>query len=91
MRFELFLGLRYLKSKRRSFFISFITVISVVGVMVGVTALITVLAVMTGFDEELRERVLGNKSHLTVQRVGGALTEYEKVLEEIDRAGRSRP
>ena len=85
MRFELFLGLRYLKSKRRSFFISFITVISVVGVMVGVTALITVLAVMTGFDEELRERVLGNKSHLTVQRVGGALTEYEKVLEEIEK------
>jgi lipoprotein-releasing system permease protein len=85
MRFELFLGLRYLKSKRKNFFISFITAISVVGVMVGVTALITVLAVMTGFDQELREKILGNKSHLTVQSRDGALEEYEKVMAEIEK------
>jgi len=84
MRFELFLGLRYLKSKRRNFFISFITVISVAGVMVGVTALITVLAVMTGFDEELREKVLGNRSHLTVQRIGGPLENYERIADQIE-------
>jgi len=85
MRFELFLGLRYLKSKRKNFFISFITAISVVGVMVGVTALITVLAVMTGFDQELRAKILGNKSHLTVQSTSGALHEYEKVMAEIEK------
>jgi lipoprotein-releasing system permease protein len=84
MRFELFLGLRYLKSKRRNFFISFITVISVAGVMVGVTALITVLAVMTGFDEELREKVLGNRSHLTVQRISGSLEDYERIADQIE-------
>ena len=85
MRFELFLGLRYLKSKRKNFFISFITVISVVGVMVGVTALITVLAVMTGFDDELREKVLGNKPHLTVEKATGQLADYQKVIEEIEK------
>jgi len=85
MTFELFLGLRYLKSKRKNFFISFITAISVVGVMVGVTALITVLAVMTGFDQELREKILGNKSHLTVQSTSGALDGYEAVMAEIEK------
>jgi lipoprotein-releasing system permease protein len=84
MRFELFLGLRYLKSKRRNFFISFITVISVAGVMVGVTALITVLAVMTGFDEELRDKVLGNRSHLTVERLGGPFEDYERIVDQIE-------
>ena len=84
MRFELFLGLRYLKSKRRNFFISFITVISVAGVMVGVTALITVLAVMTGFDDELREKVLGNRSHLTIERIGGPLEDYERIADQIE-------
>jgi lipoprotein-releasing system permease protein len=84
MRFELFLGLRYLKSKRRNFFISFITVISVAGVMVGVTALITVLAVMTGFDDELREKVLGNRSHLTVETTSGPLVDYGRIADQIE-------
>jgi len=85
MRFELFLGLRYLKSKRKNFFISFITVISVAGVMVGVTALITVLAVMTGFDDVLREKVLGNKSHLVIQRGSGPLEGYDEVISVIEK------
>ena len=51
MRFELFLGLRYFRGKRKNFFVSVITFISVAGVMVGVMALVVVLAVMTGFDQ----------------------------------------
>ena len=58
MPFELFIGLRYLKAKRKSTFISLITLISVAGVALGVMALIIVLAVMTGFEEDLKEKIL---------------------------------
>jgi len=58
MPYELFVGLRYLKAKRKSTFISIITVISTAGVALGVMALIVVLAVMTGFEEDLTEKIL---------------------------------
>jgi len=83
MFFELFLGLRYLKAKRKQAFISIITVISVVGVMVGVMALIVVLSVMNGFRADLMSKILGVNSHLLVMSYGGALKDYEKVSEEI--------
>ena len=55
----LYIGLRYTRAKRRTQFISFITLTSVLGIALGVTALITVLSVMNGFEAELRERILG--------------------------------
>ena len=68
MSYELFIGLRYLKAKRKQTFISLITFISIGGVMVGVTALIVVLAVMNGFKEDLRDKILGVTSHVVISR-----------------------
>ncbi len=72
--FELFVGLRYTRAKRRNHFISFISLISILGIALGVTALITVMAVMNGFEKELRERILGAASHATI-------TLYEKPMQ----------
>jgi lipoprotein-releasing system permease protein len=66
MPFEAFIGLRYVRAKRRNHFISFISLTSMVGVALGVTALITVLSVMNGFEKELKSRILGMASHATV-------------------------
>ena len=67
--FELFVGLRYTRAKRRNHFISFISLLSILGIALGVTALITVMAVMNGFEKELRERILGAASHATITPV----------------------
>jgi len=83
MFFELYLGLRYLKAKRKQAFISIITVISIAGVMVGVMALIVVLSVMNGFRADLMSKILGVNSHLLVLSYGGALKDYDKVSEKI--------
>ena len=56
---ELYIGLRYTRAKRRNHFISFISLISIMGIALGVAALITVLSVMNGFEQELRTRILG--------------------------------
>ena len=66
MSYELFIGLRYLKAKRKQTFVSLITIISIAGVTVGVTALIVVLAVMNGFKEDLRDKILGVTSHVVI-------------------------
>ena len=66
MKFELFMSLRYLKAKRKQTFISLITWISILGVAVGVMALIVVLSVMTGMQNELRDKILGTYSHIVV-------------------------
>ncbi|MEO0579714.1 MAG: lipoprotein-releasing system transmembrane subunit LolC, partial [Pseudomonadota bacterium] len=60
---ELGIGLRYLRARRRTRFASFITVASLFGIAVGVTALIVILSVMNGFENELRERLLGMTAH----------------------------
>ena len=83
MRFELFLGIRYLKAKRKQAFISVITVISMAGVMVGVMSLIVVLSVMNGFRADLMSKILGVNSHLLVLNQEGAFSEYGKVEKEI--------
>ncbi len=82
MRFELFVGFRYLRGKRKNSFISIITLFSVFGVMIGVMALIVVLGVMTGFDNKLYEIVLGTTSHIVVTGDGG-IREYEPLIEAI--------
>jgi lipoprotein-releasing system permease protein len=79
MGYEWFISLRYLKAKRRQGFISLISLISVAGVTVGVMALIVVLAVMTGFTDSLREKILGINSHIIVQHIGRGITDYHKV------------
>jgi lipoprotein-releasing system permease protein len=83
MRYELFIGLRYLRARRRETFISLITVISVLGVMIGVMTLNVVMAVMTGFEETLRDRLLGINAHVALVKSGDQLRDYEKLLEQI--------
>jgi lipoprotein-releasing system permease protein len=83
MPFELFIGLRYLKAKRKSTFISLITLISVAGVALGVMALIIVLAVMTGFEEDLKEKILGTNAHVVVLSTTGAMDEYHPLLDKV--------
>jgi lipoprotein-releasing system permease protein len=78
---EVYVGLRYTRAKRRNHFISFISFSSMLGIALGVTALITVLSVMNGFEKELRERILGMASHATVSRFRGALNDWPPVAE----------
>ncbi|MDD5746352.1 MAG: lipoprotein-releasing ABC transporter permease subunit [Candidatus Omnitrophica bacterium] len=71
MRYEFKVGLRYLLGRRKEKFISIISLISVVGVATGVATLIIVIGVMTGFDNELRDRIIGTSSHIVVDKLGG--------------------
>ncbi|MCI0504674.1 MAG: lipoprotein-releasing ABC transporter permease subunit [Gammaproteobacteria bacterium] len=80
---ELFVGLRYIRAKRRNQFISFISFSSMAGIALGVTALITVLSVMNGFITELRERILGMASHITVSGYEGELKDWRNVAGQI--------
>jgi lipoprotein-releasing system permease protein len=85
MRFEAFVAARYLRSKRKTRFVSLITVISIAGVSVGVVALIVVMSVMTGFDNELRAAIIGNRAHLTVQDYRGRpFEDYQAVISEVE-------
>jgi lipoprotein-releasing system permease protein len=77
--YELFVGLRYTRAKRRNHFISFISLSSMLGTALGVTALITVLSVMNGFEKELRSRILGVASHITVSNASGRLQDWRDV------------
>lgn len=84
MLFELFLGLRYLKAKRKQKFISVITVISVTGVMVGVMALVVVISVMNGFRDDLMSKILGVNSHVLVLNYEGSFENYEEMAEKAE-------
>lgn len=83
MNFELFVCLRYLRATRKKGFLSLISLISVAGVTVGVMALIIVIAVMTGFGEEFRDKILGVNSHIVVQKFGGSMKGYNEALATI--------
>ncbi|MBX7257372.1 MAG: lipoprotein-releasing ABC transporter permease subunit [Candidatus Hydrogenedentes bacterium] len=72
MRFEAFVAARYLRGKRKSRFVNLITIISIAGVSVGVMALIVVMSVMTGFDEELTAAIMGNNAHLQISSLDGS-------------------
>jgi lipoprotein-releasing system permease protein len=85
MNFELFVSLRYLLAKRRQTFISLITFISIAGVAVGVTARIVVLAVMNGFQDDLRSRILGITSHVVVGSFNGAFGDYPALMKEVEK------
>ena len=80
---EIFIGLRYTRAKRRNHFISFITAISMAGVVLGVWALITVMSVMNGFHADLRERILFVVSHVTVGEYDGGLSDWQAASARI--------
>ena len=76
---ELWIGLRYTRAKRRNHFISFISMVSMLGIAIGVMALIVVLSVMNGFERELRARILGMASHATISAFEGGLPDWPGV------------
>jgi lipoprotein-releasing system permease protein len=83
--YELFIGLRYTRAKQRTRFISFITIISVIGMALGMMVLITVLSVMNGFQREIRTRILGVASHVQVSGPNNMLANWETVAQEASR------
>jgi len=83
MRYEAWISFRYLISKRKEKFISIISSISVMGVAVGVAALIVVLAVMSGFDKDLRDKIVGTNSHIIIEKEEG-IADYNSLIEEIN-------
>jgi lipoprotein-releasing system permease protein len=80
--YELFIGLRYTRAKRRNHYISFISLISLLGITLGMTALITVMSVMNGFQEEIRTRILGVASHIQINGVNEKLSDWQEVANE---------
>lgn len=83
MKYETTIALRYLRSKRKDRFISFTTWISIIGIGIGVMAIILVIAVMTGFQDEIRERILGINPHVLVLSVQGEMREPQQVVEKL--------
>ena len=81
--FAIFVGLRYVRAKRRNHFISFISLISMAGIALGVMALIAVLSVMNGFEKELTSRILGMVSHAVVIQYGSSLDDWRPVAEQV--------
>lgn len=87
MAYELFIGLRYLRSKRRNVFVSLITLISIGGITVGVMAMIVVLGVMTGFEEDLKAKILGTCSDIVVTHDAGEIRDWREVLGRVLETG----
>lgn len=78
-----FIGLRYLRAKRQNHFISFISLISMLGIALGITTLITVISVMNGFEKELRARILGAIAHATIEALDRPMDEWSEVIEQV--------
>ena len=83
MKWELFISWRYLMVKRKTRFISLISLISILGIALGVMALIVVIAVMNGFDNELREKIVGINAHLVIEKSGG-IEQAETLLQTLN-------
>lgn len=81
--FELFVGLRYTRAKRKNHFISFISFTSMIGIALGVWALIVVLSVMNGFQDELRNRILGVASHIEITGFNNRLSDWQTVAKQV--------
>jgi lipoprotein-releasing system permease protein len=80
---EIFVGLRYLRARRRNQFVSFISLMSLFGVAIGVAALIVVLSVMNGFENELRQRLLALTSHVSISGPGHRLENWQSLAESV--------
>ena len=83
--YESFIGLRYIRARQRTRFISVISLISLAGIVLGMTVLITVLSVMNGFQREIRTRILGVASHVQISGAGGQLDDWAGVAREAAR------
>jgi lipoprotein-releasing system permease protein len=81
---QLFIGLRYTRAKRRNHFISFISLVSMLGIAIGVMALIAVMSVMNGFQEDLQQRILGMVAHATMQSVGGGIQNWQETIRKVE-------
>lgn len=79
-----YVGLRYTAAKRRNHFISFISLTSMIGLMLGVAVLIIVLSVMNGFDRELKQRILGMVPHATIQGANGPLDDWQSIDRQVE-------
>lgn len=84
MSFEFFIGFRYLRARRKQAFISVITFISMAGVMLGVMAMMVVLAVMTGFGTDIKSKILGANAHIRVMSRIGKLDQHQEVMKKIE-------
>lgn len=84
MRYELFIGLRYLRARRRETFISLITVISVLGVAIAVTTLIVTMGIMTGFQERIWDLLLGFNPHVSLSKLGEGLENADELISKIE-------
>jgi len=85
VRFELFVALRHLLARRKQVFISLISLISIMGIALGVMALVVVIAVMSGFEKELKKKILGNTAHIMVMKYGGAIKNYDSLTATISK------
>ena len=83
--FELFVGMRYTRAKRKNHFISFISLTSMIGIALGVAALIVVLSVMNGFQKELRTRILGVASHLEITSSNNQLAGWQLIAADASK------
>ena len=84
MRYELYISLRYLKAKRKQIFISVITILSIGGVSLGVMALVIVLSVMSGFEDDLKTKILGTNAHLVILQHGSPMRDYREVIRRVE-------
>jgi lipoprotein-releasing system permease protein len=83
--YELFVGLRYTRAKRRTHFISFISLISMLGIALGIAALITVMSVMNGFEKEIRARILGAASHIQILGGEGGVADWAALADAVKK------
>src|SRR6476646_7586063 len=83
--YELYVGLRYTRAKRRTHFISFISFISIIGIALGIWALISVMSVMNGFEKEIRARILGAAAHIQVLGPESGLRDWEPLAAELQK------
>ncbi len=83
--FEIFIAGRYLRAKRKQAFVSLITLISIAGVAIGVMALILVLGVMTGFSDDLLEKILGANSHIVITGFGTGIENYDRTCSDLEQ------
>ena len=83
--YEIFVGLRYLRAKRRNRTISLNTVVSITGITLGVAALIGTVGIMTGFKEDIQAKILGTTAHIFVQdRTKEAMTDYDAQVKRVE-------
>lgn len=86
MIYELLISRRHLMAPRRNAFVSFITLLSVAGVIIGVMALIIVIAVMSGFEKDIKSRILDVQSHIVLSYHGGEIYDYNKIVDQIEES-----